>query len=114
MKIVPEYKDDTDKIILISMAILVLFASFISPLVVILALKDKITAQSYEITKAFLNFEIFLALISLIAIIPIIGWIVRVFLIPILYIWNVVVVILAVCSLVKKTEVSVPVPYAFI
>ena len=114
MKIVPEYKDDTDKIITIMMAVCVLFASFISPLVVILALKEKITAQSYEITKAFLNFELFLALISLIAIVPVVGWIIGFILIPILYIWNILVVVFAVCALVKKTEVSVPVPYAFI
>ena len=114
MKIVPEYKDDTDKIIVISTAVCSLFVSFIAPLVTVLAFKKYITAQSYEITKAFLNYELFLALISLIAIIPILGWIIGAFLIPILYIWNVIVVVLAVCSLVKKTEVSVPVPYAFI
>ena len=70
--------------------------------------------QSYEIAKSFLNFEIFLALISLIAIIPIIGWIAGAFIIPILYIWNIIVVLLAVCAMVKKAEVNVPVPYAFI
>ena len=114
MKLLPEYKDDTDKIIVIATAVCSLFVSFISPLITVLALKQYITTQSYEIAKAFLNFELFLALISLIAIVPVLGWIIGVFLIPILYIWNVIVVVLAVCSMVKKTEISVPVPYAFI
>ena len=114
MKIIPEYKDDTDKIITIVTAICTLFFSFIAPLVTVVLLKNYITSQSYEIAKAFLNLEIFLALISLIAIIPIFGWIVGIFLIPILYIFNIVVVLLAVCAMVKKAEVSVPVPYAFI
>lgn len=114
MNVIPEFKDDTDKIITIAMSICTLFVSFISPLIVILFLKDKISNQSYEITKAFLNFEIFIALISLVAIIPIIGWIAGIFIIPILCIWSIIVVLLAVCSMVKKSEVKIPVPYAFI
>ena len=114
MKIIPGFKDDTDKIIAISMAICTVFVSFFSPLIVILFLKERISEQSYSITKAFLNYEIFLALISLIAIVPIIGWIVGLFLIPVLYIWNIVVVLLAVCAMVKQNEVSVPVLYTFI
>ena len=114
MKIMPEYKDDTDKIITIITAVCTVFCSFIAPLITVLLLKQYLSSQSYEIAKAFLNFEIFLALISLIAIIPIVGWIAGMFIIPILYIWNVLVVVLAVCSMVKKTEVNVPIPYAFI
>ena len=113
-KLMPEYKDDRDKIIMIAMAICSMFASFVSPLVVILALKQYITTESYEIAKAFLNFELFLALISLISVVPLIGWVAGMFLIPALYIWNVVVVVFAVCAFVKKSEVSVPVPYPFI
>lgn len=114
MKIIPEYKDDTDKIIMLTMTACTLFACLFSPLVVILAFKDNMTSQSYDITKALLNYEIFLALISLIAIVPIVGWIIGIFLIPILYIWNVIVIILTLCALVKKSEVNIPVPYAFI
>ena len=111
MKIMPEYKDDTDKIITILTAVCTIFCGFIAPLITVLLLKQYI---SYEISKSFLNFEIFLALISLIAIIPIFGWIAGIFIIPILYIWNILVAVLAVCAMVKKFEVSVPVPYAFI
>ena len=57
MKLLPEFKDDTDKIIMIAMVVFSLFASFISPLIVILALKQNITEQSYSIAKAFLNFD---------------------------------------------------------
>ena len=114
MKIIPEYKDDTDKIITILTAVCTIFCGFIAPLITVLLLKQYISPQSYEISKSFLNFEIFLALISLIAIIPIFGWIAGIFIIPILYIWNILVAVLAVCAMVKKFEVSVPVPYAFI
>lgn len=79
-----------------------------------LFLKKFVSEQSYLITKAFLNFEILLLLISLFFIIPVIGWAAGLFFGPILYIWNFIVVLFAVCSLVKKSEVSVPVFYEFI
>lgn len=114
MKIIPVYKDDTDKIITILTAVCTIFCGFIAPLITVLLLKQYLSSESYEISKAFLNFEIFLALISLIAIIPILGLIAGIFVLPILYIWNIIVVVLAVSSMVKKAPVNVPVPYAFI
>ncbi len=114
MKIMPEFNDDTDKIIMLIMIICTVFCAFISPLVVILFLKKYISEPSYLIAKAFLNFELLLTLISLIFIIPIIGWLAALFVGPILYIWNFIVVVLSVCAIVKKSEVSVPTPYEFI
>lgn len=111
---VPEFKDDTDKIITVAMFVTSIFFIFIPALVVILLLKEQISESSYEITKAFLNFEIIMFLISLLFLIPIVGWLVGVVGAPILAIVNIVIIVLALCGIAKGSEIKIPVPYEFI
>lgn len=111
---IPEFKDDTDKIITVAMFITSIFFIFIPALVVILLLKDQVSERSYEITKAFLNFEIIMFLISLLFLIPIIGWLVGIVGVPIMAIINIVIIVMALCSVAKGSEVKIPVPYEFI
>ena len=111
---IPEFKDDTDKIITVAMFIISIFTAFIPALVVILLLKEKVSERSYEITKAFLNFEILMFLISLLFFIPIIGWLASVIGIPVLALINVLVIVFALCGIAKGSEIKIPVPYEFI
>ena len=110
----PVFKDDRDKIYIVAMLILSLFFVFIPPLIVVLVLKEFISENSYQIAKAFLNFEILLTLISLSFMIPIIGWIAGIILCPLLYLLNIIIVIIDLCAIAKKSEVKIPVPYEFI
>ena len=113
-RIIPQFKDDNDKIIVVAMIILSLFCVFIPPLIVMLCLKNYISESSYQIAKAYLNLELFLFLVSLIFIIPIIGWIVGFILCPILYIINVVIIVLNLCAISAMKELKIPVPFNFI
>lgn len=113
-KIMPMFKDDKDKIITIAMVVASMFFIFIPALLVVLLLKEKISENSYQIAKMFLNFELLLFLVSLIFLVPVIGWIFGVVLGPIIMIFNVIICVLALCSTTKGTEVKVPVPYEFI
>ncbi|MBR6098426.1 DUF4870 domain-containing protein [bacterium] len=121
-KFVPEFKDDNDRMIMIIMIIASIFFMFVTPMVVSLALKDQISESSYNISKAFLNFEILLLIVSLIFVIicmvPIIGWIVGFVLGSIvwtvIWIFNVVIVLMAVFAIAQNKEVQIPVWFKFV
>ena len=113
-KILSVEKDDTDKIILITMLICSMFFLFIPALIVVLLLKNYVSESTYNISKAFLNFELLMFLISLAFAIPIIGWIAGIFLAPLMGILNIVIVIMDLCAVAKKSELIIPVPYEFI
>ena len=113
-KIMPMFKDDRDKIIVIAMIVASMFFIFIPALLVVLLLKEKISENSYQIAKMFLNFELLLFLVSLIFIVPAIGWLLGAILGPLMMIFNAIICMLAFCSTTKGSEVKVPVPYEFI
>ena len=108
------FKDDTDKIIVVAMLIATMFFFFIPALLVILLLKNQVSENSYVLAKAVLNFELVLFLVSLIFMIPIIGWILGIVLSPIMIIANILIMVFALCSLAKNAEVKIPVLYEFI
>ena len=113
-RILPIYKDDRDKIIVIAMVISSIFFIFFPALIVILFLKEQISENSYKIAKSLLNFELMLFLISLTFAIPVIGWLLGFILAPLMMIYNVIICILTFSSLVKGTGVKLPVWYEFI
>ena len=112
--VLPLFKDDRDKIITVAMVVASMFFIFIPALVVVLLLKERISESSYAIAKSFLNLELLLFLISLIFMIPVLGWFLGVVLGPLMMIFNVIICILALCAIVKGAEVKIPVPYEFI
>ena len=113
-KIMPVFKDDDDRIVTIAVLLTSCFFLFIPSLLAVLCLKDKLSEESQAIIKSVFNFELFIFIISLFFMIPIIGWFAGVFIAPLLAIWNAIVMIIALCSIAKGKEVSVPVPYEFL
>ena len=115
MKVItPIFKNDIDKLITLAMIICSLFFIFIPALLVIVCLRNYISESSYEISKAFFNFELLLFLIGLIFLIPVIGWIAWFVVSPILMIFNVVVIVIDICALAKGSDIKVPVMYEFL
>ena len=115
MKIIqPIFRDDRDKIVAVATALLSLFLSFIPALIVIFFFKEKISENTYELAKAFLNLELLLFIITLFFAIPVIGWMLAFIAWPILCIFNAIVVVLVLCSIAKGSEVKIPVGYEFI
>lgn len=112
--IIPMFKDDRDKIIVVAMIVASMFFVFVPALLVILLLKEQISDNSYQITKSFLNFEILLFLISLIFVVPVIGWLIGVIAGPLLMIFNVIICIINLCAVIKGSETKIPVAYEFI
>lgn len=112
--IVPEFKDDRDKLITLAMIITSAFFIFIPSLIIIFIPKNYISETSYAIAKAFFNFELFMFLISLFFMVPIIGWIIGFIIAPIMMILNVIIVIINVLALANNKEIKVPVFYEFI
>jgi hypothetical protein len=113
-KILSEVKDDTDKIILVAMLICTMFFIFIPALIVVLFMKNYISESTYNISKAFLNFELLMFLVSLLFAVPVIGWIAGFVLAPVMGIFNIVIVVIDLCAIAKKSELIIPVPYEFI
>ena len=115
MKIITaEFKDDKDRITSIAMFILTLFFAFIPSLIVVFIPKNYISESTYEIAKTLFNFELLLFLISLLCFIPIIGWIASLFIVPVLLIWNIIIVIINLCSIAKENVAKIPEYYKFI
>ncbi len=113
-KTMPVFKDEKDKLITVVMIIASMFLVFIPSLLVVLFGKNYVGEGSYEISKAFFNFELLLFLISLIFAVPVIGWFLGVVLGPIMMIFNVIVCIINLCAVAKGAETKLPVPYEFV
>lgn len=113
-KIMPVFKDEKDKLIVVAMLITSIFFSFVPALVVVFFLKDLTSDSSNSIAKMFFNFELLLFLVSLIFIIPIIGQIIALILAPLMMILNVVMCVINLCAIGKDSEIKLPVPYEFI
>ncbi|MBE7710647.1 MAG: hypothetical protein E7Z92_00760 [Cyanobacteria bacterium SIG31] len=113
-KILPVFKDERDRAIAVTIIILSMFLFFIPSLLGVLFLKEQLSESAYAVVKAFFNFELMLFLVSLLFVIPIIGWILAFILTPLMMILNVIIAILALCAIAKNTEVKVPVWYEFI
>ena len=113
-KIVPVFKDERDKLITVAMVIASMFLVFVPSLLIVLFGKNYVSESSYEISKAFFNFELLLFLISLIFAIPVIGWFLGVILGPIMMIFNVIICVINLCAVAKGVETKVPVKYEFV
>ena len=113
-KILPAFKDEKDKLIVVAMIITSIFFSFIPALIVAFFLKDFTSEASNSVAKMFFNFELLLFLVALIFIIPIIGPILGFILGPVLMIFNVVICVINLCAVGKGAELKVPVPYEFV
>jgi uncharacterized membrane protein len=113
-KIIPVFKDDKDKLITLAMIVSSIFFVFVPSLIVIFIPKEYISDTTYTVSKAFFNFELLLFLISLLLLIPIVGWLAAIFVAPILAIINFIVIIINLCALAKNKEFKIPVPYEFI
>lgn len=113
-KIMPVFKNDNDKIIVVAMIIASMFLVFIPALVVVLFFKEQVSENSYAIAKMFLNFELLLFLVALIFAVPLIGWLLGVILAPLMTIGNIIICVINLCAVAKGAEIKVPVPYEFI
>ena len=110
----PQFKDDKDRLITLAMFITSMFFIFIPALIVIFIPKDYISETTYNIAKSLFNFELLLFLISLLFIIPIIGWIVGFIIAPLLMLWNIVIVVINLCAIAGNKELKIPEYYSFI
>ena len=113
-KIMPSFKDEKDKLIVVAMIIASIFFSFLPALVVVFFLKEFVSESSNNIAKMFFNFELLLFLISLIFVIPVVGWILGTILGPLMMIFNVIICIINLCAVAKGAETKVPVGYEFV
>lgn len=115
MKKIPAvFKDDKDRLAAVAVILCSMFFMFIPGLIVILGLKQYVSENTYEISKAFFNFELLLFLVSLFFLVPIIGWLAGLFLGPLLAILNIIVVILNLCAIAKVGEVKLPSWFEFV
>ena len=112
--IMPVFKDDQDKIIVVAMFVASLFLVFIPALIVMLFLKNQVSENSYAIAKGLLNFELLLFLISLLFFVPVIGWLLGAIAGPLMMIFNAIIVVLSLISIAKSSEVKIPAFFEFI
>lgn len=113
-KIVPMFKDEKDKLITVAMIIASMFLVFVPSLLVVLFGKSYVSESGYEISKSFFNFELLLFLISLIFMIPVVGWFLGIILGPLLMVFNIIVCVINLCAVAKGGETKVPVAYEFV
>ena len=110
----PTFIVDKDKLITLAMLLCSMFFLFFPALIVIFIPKEYISENTYDIAKALFNFELLLFLISLLFMVPIIGWIVGFIVAPILAIWNIIVLVVALCAIAGNKEIKIPELFNFI
>ena len=113
-RVTPAFKDDTDRLFVVGELIASMFFSFIPSLLLILLGKERLSENSYEITKNVFNFELLLFLASLTFMIPVIGWILGFILGPVMIIFNIIIMVINLCAISENKETKVPVWYTFI
>ena len=112
--ILPVFKNPEDRNILILALLLALVFGFIPFLLVLLFLNEKIGESSKQIIKSFLNFELLIFLISVIAAIPIVGFLVSLLICPLCFIVNLIVILMALLAISNNQAVKIPVFIKFI
>lgn len=113
-KIVPVFNDEKDRMILVITLISSIFFMFIPSLLVSLFAKEYMSESSYNVAKSIFNFELLLFLVSLIFMIPVLGWILGFILAPLMLIYNAIIMIINLCALAKGSETKIPVLYEFL
>lgn len=113
-KIMPVFKDEKDKLIAVVMIIASMFFVFVPSLLIVLFGKNHVSECTYEISRGFFNFELLLFLVSLIFVVPVIGWFLGVIFGPLLMIFNIIICIINLCAVAKVSELKIPVKYEFL
>lgn len=109
-----DFRNDSDRGILILTFILSMGLMFIPPLLTFFLAKEYLSESAMQTVKSLFNFELLLFLIGLISIIPIIGWLLSIILIPLIAIYNIIIIVINMCSMAKNNEVKIPVMYEFL
>ena len=110
------YKDDEKIYVLISM--LGSFIGFLPSFIVYVLKRDTLSEGARKTIKGVLNFELLIlcaaAALFILNIFPIIGTIFCAILSPILFLFNIFIIILATIAAVDKKEYKYPISYNFI
>ena len=110
----PEFKDENEKNTMTLLAVLTILTAIVAPLVVFFAMKENLSPAANAVTKALLNFEILMTILTIICMIPIIGWMAAFLLAPFITIAHLIVTIVATLCLVNNQPVKVWAPVKFI
>ena len=113
-KFVVEFKDDTDKLILILVLLGSFFAFCLPAFIAVLFLKKYLSDGTYNVCKAFFNFELLRLLVTLAFAIPVIGWILGSIFGIVVVIFNIVIIAMDLVALAQKKELIVPVLFEFL
>lgn len=113
-RFIAEFKDDKDRIILILMLIGSLFTFCLPSVIIVFLLKDFVSESTYNISKAFFNFELLLLLITLAFAIPVIGWMLGLIFGTALVLFNIIIIAIDLYAISAKKEIIVPVLFEFL
>ena len=102
----PVFKTENEGNIMRVVGLLTIFFSFIPPIIAYLALADSLSPESKEISAELTNFNIVgLVAMTLCCFVPVLGWLV----LPLVWIYFVVMNIIIAVQLVNGTEVKIPI-----
>ena len=106
--------DDNEKTLVLLTLILSIIVGFLAPLIIWALKKNEMNDYSRNVVRKLLNFELTLACIGLIFLIPIIGQLLAIVGAPIVWILNIVYCILAVIKISNFEDVNFPISFNFI
>ena len=112
--ILPEFRDENDKNIAVIIAIFTILTGIIAPLIAFFALQSSTSVATNAISKALLNFELLMVICIVITMIPIIGWIAAILLVPFVTIAHLVVTIAVTIQVLNNKPVKIWTPIKFI
>ncbi|MBR6127323.1 DUF4870 domain-containing protein [bacterium] len=112
-RVMPSFKDETDRLFIVGTLVASIFFMFIPSLLLVLFAKERMSESSYQIAKDIFNFELLLFLVSLIFMVPVIGWLIGFILGPIMIIFNVIIMVINLCAISENRETKIPVWYTF-
>ena len=110
----PAFQTEEEKYIMIAMLVCCLFLGFLSPLIIMIVAKEKLSESSLQMLKAFLNFELFLLILIVVTLIPIIGWILSFILCPVIFVCGLLFPIWGLVATANNQAFKVPVLFKFV
>ena len=110
----PVFNTEEEKYIMIAMLVCCLFIGFLSPLIIMIVAKEKLSDLSLQILKAFLNFELFMLILLVVTLIPIIGWILSFILCPVIFVCGILFPVWGLIAAANNQAFKLPVLFKFV
>lgn len=103
-----KFKDEHERMLTLVVILLSIVAGFLPALVVWFLQKDKLSASAQQVILDLLNFELTVLICAVVAGFPLFGGFIGSLLLPVIWVWNLIICIFMLSATSKKQHYKIP------